>query len=35
MNERIIGIDDARYKIIMVGDMNVGKTALVWRYTEG
>lgn len=24
-----------RYKIILVGDVNVGKTALFWRYIEG
>lgn len=30
-----MGNDDARYKIILVGDVSVGKTALFWRYTEG
>jgi GTPase SAR1 family protein len=26
---------EIRYKIILVGDPYVGKTALFWRYTEG
>ena len=34
MGERFIaGGDDARYKIILIGDVNVGKTAMFWRYT--
>lgn len=32
MNDRIIGDADKRYKIILVGDVSVGKTALVWRF---
>lgn len=36
MGERyLIGSDDARYKVILVGDVSVGKTAMFWRYTEG
>ena len=31
----LIGGSEARYKIILVGDVNVGKTALFWRFTEG
>lgn len=31
----IIGNDDQRYKIILVGDVSVGKTALFYRFTEG
>ena len=27
--------DDTRFKIIMVGDPNVGKTTLFWQYIEG
>lgn len=27
--------EEARYKIILVGDVSVGKTTLFWRYTEG
>lgn len=27
--------DQKRYKIIIIGDSNVGKTALFWRFTEG
>lgn len=26
---------DPRFKIILVGDVSVGKTALFWRYTQG
>ena len=25
--------ESPRYKIILVGDVNVGKTALFWQYT--
>ena len=36
MGERfLIGGNETRYKIILVGDVNVGKTALFWRFTEG
>lgn len=36
MGERfLVGNDDARYKVILVGDVSVGKTAMFWRYTEG
>lgn len=27
--------EDIRYKIILVGEVSVGKTALFWRYVEG
>jgi len=27
--------NELRYKIIMVGDPNVGKTTLFWKYIEG
>lgn len=27
--------DEKRYKVIIIGDSNVGKTALFWRFTEG
>ena len=27
--------DQKKYKFILVGDSNVGKTALFWRFTEG
>jgi GTPase SAR1 family protein len=30
MNEN----EDVRYKLILIGDINVGKTALLWKYTE-
>lgn len=34
MGERfVIGGTEARYKLILIGDVNVGKTALFWRYT--
>jgi GTPase SAR1 family protein len=26
---------EARYKIILVGDVSVGKTAFFWRYING
>lgn len=29
------GKECPRYKIILVGDVNVGKTTLFWSYTEG
>ena len=36
MGERfLIGGNGERYKIILVGDVSVGKTALFWRFTEG
>lgn len=36
MGERfLIAGNDTRYKIILVGDVSVGKTALFWRFTEG
>lgn len=27
--------EEKKYKFILVGDSNVGKTALFWRFTEG
>ena len=31
----LIGNGNPRYKLILVGDVGVGKTALFWRYSEG
>lgn len=35
MANQLITSEEEKYKIILVGDVNVGKTALFWRYTEG
>lgn len=36
MEERYLSFgEEKKYKFILVGDSNVGKTALFWRFVEG
>ena len=34
MANQLVSSEEEKYKIILVGDVNVGKTTLFWRYTE-
>ncbi len=34
MDARFVSAGEKKFKYILVGDTNVGKTALFWRFTE-
>jgi GTPase SAR1 family protein len=34
MKKKINENEDMKFKLILIGDINVGKTALLWKYTE-
>lgn len=36
MDDRFLSFgEEKRFKFIIIGDSNVGKTTLFWKYTEG